>query len=272
MYSVHAIIGAVCIVVLFVMIWGYGQYIEIETVKVFDLVNSVLGLLEDRYEMSKESASVDPFLSVDETRETIFSTSNGVNKESLWLSAVDWIVFNESHIRLETRQLSGKDFSVWRWIPIDDNDVDGLETQEQSMGGNHVAVWQGKALEDYPQHVARRLAVRRGKPTRCVKLKNVFDIAKQQLSDTAVADIENAILKKCVQLGGITHIHVSRTSREGTVYLRCHSKEEAFDIRESLHGTWFNGKLITASYVHEARYDTRFPEAAKSNKLLFPTT
>ena len=35
--------GAVCIVVLFVMIWGYGQYIEIETVKVFDLVNSVLG-------------------------------------------------------------------------------------------------------------------------------------------------------------------------------------------------------------------------------------
>ena len=54
-----------------------------------------------------------------------------MNKESLWLSAVDWIVFNESHIRLETRQLSGKDFSVWRWIPIDDNDVDGLETQEQ---------------------------------------------------------------------------------------------------------------------------------------------
>lgn len=29
---------------------------------------------------------------------------------------------------------------------------------------------------------------------------------------------------------------------QGTVYVKCHSKEEACDIRESLHGTWFNGK------------------------------
>jgi hypothetical protein len=47
-----------------------------------------------------------------------------------------------------------------------------------------------------------------------VKLKNVFDPLKQQMSDSVVANIENAILEKCVQYGGILHIHVSRNSRE----------------------------------------------------------
>lgn len=31
-----------------------------------------------------------------------------------------------------------------------------------------------------------------------------------------------------------------------------------------------SGKLITASFVQESRYHQRFPEAIKSNKLLFP--
>jgi ribosome-binding factor A len=82
-----------------------------------------------------------------------------------------------------------------------------------------------------------------------VKLKNVFDPLKQQMSDSVVANIENAILEKCVQYGGILHIHVSRNSREGTVYVKCHSKEESRDVRESLHGTWFNGIAFYVNFI-----------------------
>ena len=28
------------------------------------------------------------------------------------------------------------------------------------------------------------------------------------------------------------------------MYVKCHSKEESCDVRESLHGTWFNGIAI----------------------------
>jgi hypothetical protein len=51
--------------------------------------------------------------------------------------------------------------------------------------------------------------------------------------------IEKAILEKC-KGALILHIGIDRT-REGCVYIRCHSKMDARTAYGALHGWWFDG-------------------------------
>jgi hypothetical protein len=88
------------------------------------------GTLHEHYDFSREDASIQPFLPVEETRDKLLSLTDRASSEALWLNAVEWIVLNESNVRVETRQLTGKDFSMWRWIPIDEG-LDEQETQTE---------------------------------------------------------------------------------------------------------------------------------------------
>lgn len=38
------------------------------------------------------------------------------HKEKLWDKAVLWIANNESRVRVETRMISGEQYSVWNWV------------------------------------------------------------------------------------------------------------------------------------------------------------
>lgn len=73
--------------------------------------------------------------------------------------------------------------------------------------------------------------------------------------------IENAILEKCEGNTGIVHIHVDTASREGCVYVKCASLDSAGQAYRALHGSWFDGNLITVKYLRLERYHDRFPEA-----------
>ncbi|KAA8579891.1 hypothetical protein FQN60_005426, partial [Etheostoma spectabile] len=73
--------------------------------------------------------------------------------------------------------------------------------------------------------------------------------------------IHEAILEKCNDNDGIVHIAVDKNSREGCVYVKCLSAEHSGRAFKALHGSWFDGKLVTVKYLRLDRYHQRFPQA-----------
>ena len=88
-------------IIFMLVVWAYGQFLEAETVKMFELVDSVLGeclllcvsygnsmhelcftdILRDRYDLSRGNISVHPFLSVEETRDELLSSTDRLHTE-----------------------------------------------------------------------------------------------------------------------------------------------------------------------------------------------
>lgn len=55
--------------------------------------------------------------------------------------------------------------------------------------------------------------------------------------------MQDAILEKCGEGVKILHIRVDVGSREGCVYMKCMSQEDAGKAYRALHGCWFDGML-----------------------------
>ncbi|KAM9323050.1 LOW QUALITY PROTEIN: inner nuclear membrane protein Man1-like [Pholidichthys leucotaenia] len=155
--------------------------------------------------------------------------------KKVWDRAVSFLSANESRIQTETQRIGGADFLVWRWIQR------SLSSDKTSMIPSKV--WQGKA---FPLD-------RRNSPpnslTPCLKIRNMFDPVMEVGENWDLA-IHQAILEKCSDNNGIVHIAVDKNSRE-------HSGK-AF---KALHGSWFDGKLVTVKYLRLDRYHQRFPQA-----------
>uniref|UniRef100_A0A3P8WDZ2 LEM domain containing 3 n=1 Tax=Cynoglossus semilaevis TaxID=244447 RepID=A0A3P8WDZ2_CYNSE len=115
-------------------------------------------------------------------------------------------------------------------------------------------VWQGKA---FPLD-------RRNSPpnslTPCLKIRNMFDPIMEVGENWDLA-IQEAILEKCCDNDGIVHIAVDKNSKEGCVYVKCLSAEHSGKAFKALHGSWFDGKLVTVKYLRLDRYHQRFPQA-----------
>lgn len=56
--------------------------------------------------------------------------------------------------------------------------------------------------------------------------------------------MKDAILEKCGDGVKSLHIKVDRGSREGCVYMKCMSQEDAGKAYRALHGCWFDGKFL----------------------------
>lgn len=55
--------------------------------------------------------------------------------------------------------------------------------------------------------------------------------------------IKDAILEKC-ENSKILHIKVDRGNKEGCVYVKCASQEDAGKAYRALHGFWFDGEFF----------------------------
>eukprot|EP00118_Oscarella_pearsei_P012545 m.93115 g.93115 ORF g.93115 m.93115 type:complete len:520 (+) comp36770_c0_seq7:51-1610(+) len=261
-----AIICLSCLVFAFISLL-YMKYTVQAAKAMLVLVDVVLRHLHDRYLMSKSSKAKISLTKISDTKEKLKETKR--LPFGLWEEAVEWIRFNESCIKIQS--LDEK--LHWQWVDINKNhSLESSDEDEHVEESNTKIVWQGKAIDHYPPHDVWRLSIKKVRPTVCIKLRNAFNPQQQVLSHSLVLKLENAFLEKCSHLGGIMHLHVSKQSKEGSVYMKCHSLEDACHIRNALHGMWFNGKLLTATYVQVSRYHDRFPEAKKISKLLFPTT
>ncbi|GIY31962.1 RNA-binding protein 39 [Caerostris darwini] len=103
--------------------------------------------------------------------------------------------------------------------------------------------------------------------TQCFILSNMFDPTKEVGSNWD-EDIKNDVIEECRNHGGALHVYVDKTSPEGNVYVKCPNLSVASASVNVLHGRYFAGRVIVASYVPVTQYHTLFPDSANLTNIL----
>ncbi|GMN38210.1 hypothetical protein TIFTF001_007445 [Ficus carica] len=98
-----------------------------------------------------------------------------------------------------------------------------------------------------------------GAPSECLQLKNMFDPASETEPDFDF-DIKDDVQDECSKFGHLKHIYVDKNSA-GFVYLRFEETQAAVAAQRALHGRWFAGKMITASFMLPQDYEAKFPDS-----------
>ncbi|KAK7280584.1 hypothetical protein RJT34_25648 [Clitoria ternatea] len=98
-----------------------------------------------------------------------------------------------------------------------------------------------------------------GVPSECLLLKNMFDPKDESEPDFDL-DIKEDVEAECSKFGKLRHIYVDKKSA-GFVYLRFEDTQSAISAQRALHGRWFAGKMIIASYMVPQSYDEKFPSS-----------
>ncbi|XP_077565892.1 inner nuclear membrane protein Man1 [Stigmatopora nigra] len=234
-------------------VWALVSYVryrwkreEEETRQMYHMVERIIDVLRSHNEACQENQDLQPYLPIPHVRDSLVPPQNRKKMQAVWERAVKFLSSNESRIRTESQKIGGADFLVWRWIQP------SLSCDKSSSIPSKV--WQGKA---FPLD-------RRNSPpnslTPCLKIRNMFDPVMEVGENWDLA-IHQAILEKCSDNDGIVHITVDKNSREGCVYVKCLSAEHSGKAFKALHGSWFDGKLVTVKYLRLDRYHQRFPQA-----------
>ncbi|XP_040972720.1 RNA-binding protein 39 isoform X2 [Gossypium hirsutum] len=100
-----------------------------------------------------------------------------------------------------------------------------------------------------------------GSPSECLLLKNMFDPTLETEPEFDL-DIKEDVQEECSKFGKLKHIHVDRDSA-GFVYLRFEDAQGAINAQRNLHGRWFAGKMITATYMVPQTYEAKFPSSKR---------
>ncbi|XP_021344018.1 inner nuclear membrane protein Man1-like isoform X2 [Mizuhopecten yessoensis] len=173
---------------------------EEERKKVFGIVEKIIDMVKENYDMNEQDSRQPPYMAVQHVRDQLLPPSQRKQMVPLWEKAVKFIEANESRIRVETQNIQGEDFIVWRWLPT--NSSCGKVWQGQAFGENKVAA--GSTLQY--------------SPTPCLKIRNMFD-ADVETADDWDVNVQDAVLEKCKGITGILHIFVDRASSQGCVYM-----------------------------------------------------
>ncbi|XP_074024253.1 inner nuclear membrane protein Man1 isoform X3 [Numenius arquata] len=245
------------------VVWGVLHYMkyrwakeEEETRQMYDMVVKIIDVLRSHSEACSENKDLQPYMPILHVRDSLIPPQDRRKMRKVWSRAVDFLAANESRVRTETRRIGGAELLVWKWM-------------QPSAACDKILVipskvWQGQAF-----HLDRRNSPPNSL-TPCLKIRNMFDPV-MEIGDHWHLAIQEAILEKCSDNDGIVHIAVDKNSREGCVYVKCLSPEYAGKAFKALHGSWFDGKLVTVKYLRLDRYHHRFPQALTCNTPLKPS-
>ncbi|KAI1887939.1 hypothetical protein AGOR_G00179910 [Albula goreensis] len=231
---------------------------EEETRQMYDLVERIIDVLRSHSAACLENKDLQPYLPIPHVKDSLVQPQDRKKMKKAWDRAVAFLSVNESHIQTETQRIQGADFLVWRWIqpsPCCD-----------SISAVPSKVWQGKAIQRWTCWNSPPNSL-----TPCLKIRNMFDPVMEVGEDWHLA-IHEAILEKCSDNDGIVHIAVDKNSREGCVYVKCLSADQSGKAFKALHGSWFDGKLVTVKYLRLDRYHERFPQALGCSTPLKPSS
>ncbi|KAL6963686.1 hypothetical protein U1Q18_034693 [Sarracenia purpurea var. burkii] len=98
-----------------------------------------------------------------------------------------------------------------------------------------------------------------GVPSECLLLKNMFDPNLETEPDFDL-DIKEDVQDECSKFGTLKHIYVDKDTA-GFVYLRFENTQSAIGAQRALHGRWFAGKMITATFMLPQNYEAKFPDS-----------
>nr|XP_020641693.1 inner nuclear membrane protein Man1 [Pogona vitticeps] len=246
------------------MVWAVLRYMkyrwskeEEQTRQMYDMVVKIIDVLRTHSEACQENKDLQPYMPIPHVRDSLIPPEDRKKMKKVWNRAVDFLAANESRVRTETQRIGGADFLVWRWVQPSASCDKKLVIPSK--------VWQGQAF-----HLDRRNSPPNSL-TPCLKIRNMFDPV-MEIGDHWHLAIQEAILEKCSDNEGIVHIAVDKNSREGCVYVKCLSPEYAGKAFKALHGSWFDGKLVTVKYLRLDRYHHRFPQAISCNIPLKPSS
>ncbi|XP_053603506.1 inner nuclear membrane protein Man1 [Plodia interpunctella] len=242
------ILMATIAVIMFALHRAYKYYVSYQKRKsedIYSMVEQIIDVISQETEDSGE-----PYISVDHVRDTLISPQNREKMASVWDAAVKFIQKNESRVRLEIQSVDGEDCRVWRWI-------------SPRSSPKRSDAWQGQAFETQEGSV-NNLTV---SPTPCLKIRYMFD--KNDTNPNLRNVIQDAILEKCGERCNILHIDIERSSC--CVYVKCMSPTDAGIVYRSLHGWWYEGRLITVKYLRLERYMQRFPNSPSVGPFLKPS-
>ncbi|XP_053970373.1 inner nuclear membrane protein Man1 [Hylaeus anthracinus] len=234
--------------------------------EVFKLVSEIINMVEMHHQnagVATPGGTQESFLAINHVRDNLILPRDRKKMAGLWEKAVKFLDENESRIRREVQQVAGEEFHVWRWLP--NNSLNKSNTQNFVLNKKS-KVWQGQAFETMEGSVNSLTC----SPTPCLKIRHMFDV-DVEFEDDWETKVQDAILEKCGEGVKILHIRVDRGSREGCVYMKCMSQEDAGEAYRALHGYWFDGHLVTVKYLRLERYHERFPDARRCTIPLKPS-
>ncbi|VDK42480.1 unnamed protein product [Anisakis simplex] len=215
---------------------------------VFDLIEKITDMIRDSSEQGEMYVAephvrdmlIPPSKSANGSDSTKTNSNNSRQGDSpewrRWQEATNFINSKESRVSAETRIINGAECAVWRWLPA------------KKTG------WQGNAFNGQSQNVPQEAL------SHCLKLRGMFP--SKQASDRDGTDVRVALLQKLLPIRPL-HLHVDENSKEGIVFVRFGSLDDCKNAFTALHGTWFNGQLVSAKYLRDERYDQRFPGAVR---------
>ncbi|CAH0725394.1 unnamed protein product, partial [Brenthis ino] len=241
--STFIVIGILSILVLGLQRFYkyYVNYQKKKSEEIYSMVEQIIDVISQETEDSGV-----PYISVDHVRDALISPQNREKMSSTWDAAVKFIQKNESRVRMEVQSVDGEDCRVWRWIA-------SHSSPKRSTS------WQGQAFETQEGSV-NNLTV---SPTPCLKIRHMFE--KNDANPNLRTVIQDVILEKCDRCN-ILHIDIERTSC--CVYVKCATPADAGVVYKSLHGWWYEGRLITVKYLRLERYMQRFPNSPSSGSYL----
>nr|XP_031826079.1 inner nuclear membrane protein Man1 [Nomia melanderi] len=246
-------------------VW-YIKYKKSTEREVFKLVSEIINMVEMHHQnagVASPGGTQESFLAISHVRDNLIPPKDRKRMASLWEKAVKFLDENESRIRREVQQVAGEEFHVWRWLP--NNNLNKSNTQN-FVPNKKSKVWQGQAFETMEGSVNSLTC----SPTPCLKIRHMFDV-DVEFEDDWETKVQDAVLEKCGEGVKILHIRVDRGSREGCVYMKCMSQEDAGKAYRALHGCWFDGHLVTVKYLRLERYYERFPDARHCTIPLKPS-
>ncbi|XP_065903524.1 inner nuclear membrane protein Man1-like isoform X2 [Dysidea avara] len=253
-YSVwYIIIGLLLALVGFYSYLWYVNKKHQQQQAVFVMVDNIIDVLILHHKSSSKNKDLLPYLAISHVRDMLIPPSERVHKAQIWQKAVDWIANSETRVRVESQMIAGEQFTVWRWIHSDPPATEVPDRGEQ---------WQGKAFDAVSPPLCP--------PSVCMRLKNMFD-STIHVSPSDITAIQDALLHKCMDHGRVVHIVVDKRSLFGCVYIKLDSISTALSVYKTLHGSWFNGRLITAKYIVPERYHKWFPVAETAVRSIYPS-
>ncbi|OXB75732.1 UNVERIFIED_CONTAM: hypothetical protein H355_012656, partial [Colinus virginianus] len=274
------------------VVWGVLHYMkyrwakeEEETRQMYDMVVKIIDVLRSHSEACSENKDLQPYMPILHVHDSLIPAQDRRKMRKVWSRAVDFLAANESRVRTETRRIGGAEFLVWKWM-------------QPSAACDKVLVipskvWQGQGITDtivlFLLLTSKWSRSRLGHPRSPSPVWSgapVYNMLVtfhpplicwsrptqvREIGDHWHLAIQEAILEKCSDNDGIVHIAVDKNSREGCVYVKCLSPEYAGKAFKALHGSWFDGKLVTVKYLRLDRYHHRFPQALTCNTPLKPS-
>ncbi|CAK8689322.1 unnamed protein product [Clavelina lepadiformis] len=249
--------GGLCVWLLILCRQYQTRKQEEEKQMMYTLVEKILDVLKNHYESSRNDDEIEPYLPIIHARDTIIPPQERSKKAHAWEKAVQFLSASESRIRVETQRMAGEDFRVWRWIQVISPD-----RRHQAPG----RVWQGEAFD-----TSRSINTVTVSPTPCLKIRNMFDPESEKDEDWHI-QVQDSILEKCADNNEILSIVVEKSSKEGVVYVKCGSCAAAGCAFRALHGSWFDGRLVTVKFIKLQRYHTRYPDTVNCTTPMKPSS